>query len=55
MQESYYRVGLRRLGLDTEYKGIEIVPLDKSYVRKNANGIRNALSRDAQIDIFDAG
>lgn len=55
MQESYYRIGLRRLGLDTEYKGIEIVPLDKSYVRKNANGIRNALSSDAQIDIFEAG
>jgi site-specific DNA-methyltransferase (adenine-specific) len=55
MQESYYRIGLRRLGLDTEYKGIGIVPLDKSFVRKNANGIRNALGRDAQIDIFDAG
>lgn len=55
MQEPYYRIGLRRLGLDTEYKGIEIVPLGKSYVRKNANGIRNASSSDAQTNIFEAG
>lgn len=55
MQESYYRIGLRRLGLDTEYKGIEIVPRDKSYVRKNVNGTRNASSSDAQTNIFEAG
>lgn len=55
MQESFYRIGLRRLGLDTAYKGIEIVPVEKTYVRRNAQGIRSASSNGAQIDIFEAG
>jgi adenine-specific DNA-methyltransferase len=55
LQEPYYRIGLRRLGLDTKYNDVEILPLDKSFVRRNANGIRNASNSDAQINIFEVG
>lgn len=55
LQDPYYRIGLRRLGLDTKYNDVEILPLDKSYVRRNANGIRNASNSDAQINIFEVG
>jgi hypothetical protein len=29
--------------------------LDKSYVRRNSNGIRESLISDGQINIFEAG
>lgn len=55
MQELYYRIGLRRLGISNEYNGTDILPLDKSFTRRNANGIRNSVDSDVQTSIFEAG
>lgn len=55
MQELYYRIGLRRLGISNEYNGTDILPLDKSFTRKNANGIRKSVDSDVQTSIFEAG
>jgi adenine-specific DNA-methyltransferase len=55
MQELYYRIGLRRLGISNEYNGTDILPLDKSFTRRNANGIRNSADSDVQTSIFEAG
>ena len=55
MQELYYRIGLRRLGISNEYNGTDILPLDKSFTRRNANGIRNSVNSDVQTSIFEAG
>lgn len=51
----YIKIGLRRLALKSEYDGQKLVQLDKSYVRKNSNGIRNNLLKDVadQTDLFD--
>lgn len=51
LQEAYYRIGLRRLGIDTEYNGMKILPLDKSYVRRNANGIKDSVNSIDQLNI----
>lgn len=55
MQELYYRIGLRRLGISNEYNGTDILPLDKSFTRRNANGTRNSVDSDVQTSIFEAG
>ena len=38
-QIQYVKIGLRRLEIGTHLNGAELRPLDKSYVRKNANGV----------------
>jgi len=55
MQELYYRIGLRRLGISNEYNGTDILPLVKSFTRRNANGIRKSVDSDVQTSIFEAG
>ncbi len=37
-QTEYIKIGLRRLGISTHFEGAELRALDKSYVRRNANG-----------------
>lgn len=54
MQESYYRIGLRRLGLGTQYNGVDILPPSKTYVRKNSKGVKNAVIANSQASIFEA-
>lgn len=54
MQELYYRIGLRRLGISNEYNGTHILPLDKSFARRNTVGIRNSVISDVQASIFEA-
>lgn len=39
-EQDYFKVGVRRLGMGSELDGEELRPLDKTYVRKNANGIK---------------
>ena len=41
MHEEYIKIGLRRLGLATNFKGEHLKPLDKNYIRKNGNGTKN--------------
>ncbi len=54
MQEEYIKIGLRRLGIASEFNGEELKPLDKSYVRKNGNGIRGGAVEEEEAGLFDA-
>lgn len=40
-QEDYYKIGLRRLKIASEFNGEKLAPLDKTYVRKNGNRIKH--------------
>jgi site-specific DNA-methyltransferase (adenine-specific) len=52
-QEEYVSIGLRRLGIGTQFNGEELRPLDKSYIRRNANGIHGGALSEEQIGLFD--
>jgi adenine-specific DNA-methyltransferase len=57
MQPDYIKIGLRRLGLATHFNGEKLVPLNKTYTRKNGKDIRNndgVASDLEQIALFDA-
>ncbi len=49
MQADYIKTGLRRLEISTHFNGEELRPLDKSYVRKNANGTHSEEIEPAHI------
>lgn len=40
MQSEYFKIALRRLDIASHFNGEELRPLDKAFVRKNGNGIR---------------
>ena len=48
----YIKIGLRRLGICTEFNGEVLRPLDKSYVRRNANGVHGDNVVEDQKDMF---
>lgn len=50
----YLKIGLRRLNIRAEYNGQLLKPIDKSYVRRNANGMRGDGIDDNPGDLFDA-
>jgi site-specific DNA-methyltransferase (adenine-specific) len=52
-QEEYVSIGLRRLGIDTQFNGEKLHPLDKSYIRRNANGIHGGALSEEQKGLFD--
>jgi len=52
-QEEYLKIGLRRLGSASHFNGEALVPLDKSYVRKNAKGVRGGAVLDEGDGLFD--
>ncbi|MEN9844447.1 MAG: hypothetical protein RLZZ612_2276 [Pseudomonadota bacterium] len=55
LQPEYVKVGLRRLGIATQFKGEELCALDKTYVRKNGNGVHGGAMQDTpQKGLFDA-
>lgn len=54
LQTEYVKIGLRRLQISTHFKGEELNALDKSYVRKNANGIHGGAVEEPQTGLFDA-
>jgi adenine-specific DNA-methyltransferase len=57
MQPDYIKVGLRRLGLATHFNGEKLLPLNKTYARKNGKNIRNNDGAEPdleQIALFDA-
>jgi site-specific DNA-methyltransferase (adenine-specific) len=54
IQESFFKIGLRRLGIHTHFAGEELKPPAKQYVRKNARGIKHALlTPPEQVGIFN--
>lgn len=52
MQSEYFKIALRRLGIADNFNGELLKPLDKTFIRKNGNGVRQ--SCEAQQDgLFD--
>ena len=47
----YVKIGLRRLGIASEYNGQALKPMDKSYVRRHGNGSNS--SATAQPKLFE--
>jgi site-specific DNA-methyltransferase (adenine-specific) len=56
LQEDYVKTGLRRLAIDTHFNGEVLRPLEKTYVKKNGNGVRGDehTSEKLQIELFEA-
>lgn len=52
-QLSYVKVGLRRLAISLHHAGEELTAPDKTYVRRNANGIRAVPAKNNQHDLFE--
>lgn len=50
--QEYVKIGLRRLGITQHYNGEILAPIDKTYVRRNANG-RHASAEVTQVGLFD--
>jgi adenine-specific DNA-methyltransferase len=48
----YIKIGLRRLGISSHYDGEVLRPLDKSYVRRNANGVHGGVI-EGQTELFN--
>lgn len=53
MQSEYFKIALRRLGIADHFKGEELKPLDKTFIRKNGNGVRHD-NNENQNELFDA-
>lgn len=58
MHEDFFKIGLRRLGIAENFNGEKLKPLDKTYVRKNGNGVRTETNKEQrnlfiQRDLFN--
>jgi adenine-specific DNA-methyltransferase len=53
LQDEYVKIGLRRLGISTHFNGEELRCLDKTYSRKNANGVHGGAIGQQQAELFD--
>lgn len=49
----YVKIGVRRLSISSEYNGEILKPLDKSYTRRNANGVRGGSADKRSPELFD--
>lgn len=54
LQTEYVKIGLRRLGIATHFNGEMLHTLDKTYIRKNGNGMKNMVATNKQTGFFDA-
>jgi site-specific DNA-methyltransferase (adenine-specific) len=52
-QRDYVKIGLRRLGIAGQFDGESLRAPDKTYVRKNGNGVRGSAIDEKQIGLFD--
>lgn len=55
LQSEYIKIGLRRLGIASHFRGEKLHPLDKSYARKNHKKIHGSRVEENQVELFDAG
>lgn len=53
IQDDYIKIGLRRLGIAGYFNGEELKPMDKTFTRKNRNGMRNTQIAETQLGLFD--
>lgn len=51
-QEDYIKIGIRRLGISSEFNGQSLVAPEKTFVRKNLNGVRGAAEKPEE-DLFN--
>lgn len=54
LQDEYVKTGLRRLKIGTHFNGEKLSAPDKSYIRKNANGVHGGALEEMQPGLFDA-
>lgn len=54
LEAQYVKIGLRRLGIASHFNGEKLLAVDKTYVRKNGNGIRGGAVNETQSGLFDA-
>lgn len=54
LQAEYIKIGLRRLGIATHFNGEMLHAIDKTYVRKNGNGVKNMIDINEKTGLFDA-
>lgn len=52
-QEDYVKIGLRRLAIADEFKGETLQPLDKTYIRRNKNGVKAGRPTRKQGSLFE--
>ena len=52
-QADYVKVGLRRLGIASQFNGEELRAVDKTYARKNGNRVCGAAFEKNQKGLFD--
>jgi site-specific DNA-methyltransferase (adenine-specific) len=52
MQSDYFKIALRRLDLASHFNGEKLRPLDKTFIRKNGNRIRQEPT-SSQFNLFD--
>jgi len=53
-QEEYLKIGLRRLGLADHFRGVPLRAADKTYVRRNGNGVQGETEGIGPPGLFDA-
>lgn len=53
LQAEYVKIGLRRLGIASHFNGEALQAIDKTYLRKNGNGVK-ADPVEPQVGLFDA-
>jgi adenine-specific DNA-methyltransferase len=54
LQLIYVKIGLRRLGIASQFNGEELCAPEKNYVRKNGSGVCGGLIDEKQGGLFDA-
>lgn len=54
LEADYVKIGLRRLGIATHFNGEPLQAVDKTYVRKNSNGMKGGTATEDQAGLFDA-
>lgn len=53
LNEDYVKIGVRRLGIATSFKGEQLRGIVKSVERKNANGVRGGMMSEPVRGLFD--
>lgn len=53
LQYEYFKIGLRRLNITDNFNGEKLKPVDKTFIRKNSNGIQSH-EHKYQMGLFDA-
>lgn len=49
LQEEYFKIGLRRLGISNEYNGEELIKLDKTFIRKNGKSYSDREQKNLEL------